>query len=322
MNLRLSGLKMPWRNDIKPLLILIGPTAVGKTDTAILLARQLDAEIISVDSRYFYRGMDIGTAKPSQAEMGGIPHHLIDVANPDERWSLTIFQEAAKRHIEEIYARGRLPMLVGGTGQFIRAVMDDWQPPEQAPDERMRTVLETWGRQIGPAEIHRRLALIDPQAAARIDANNLRRTVRALEVIFKTGVRFSEQRRQNPSPYTCLQIGLIRSREELYARIDERIDLMLKNGLIEEVRGLMEAGYSLSLPSMSAIGYREVGQYIRGEITLEEAAIQMKRLTRQFVRRQANWFIENDPDIHWYEANNLPIDEIVQLARERLGYHE
>ncbi len=305
---------MHWGKVSKPLLVIVGPTAVGKTETAVKLASLLDAEIVSADSRYFYRGMDIGTAKPTMEERQGIPHHLIDVANPNERWSLTIFQAAARDIIEGIYSRAKLPILVGGTGQFIRAVVEDWAPPSMEPDTALREVLENWGREIGPAELHRKLGIVDPEAAAHMDANNLRRSVRALEVIFKTGERFSQQRRKNPSPYNALQIGLIRPREQIYARVDQRIEEMMQRGLLEEVRNLLNLGYSPSLPSMSAIGYREAAKVLSGEMSADEAVTQMKRLTRVFVRKQANWFRETDPGIHWFQAENLKLDAIIQLV--------
>lgn len=305
---------MHWYKVSNPLLVIVGPTAVGKTETAVRLAGLLNAEIVSADSRYFYRGMDIGTAKPTMEERKGIPHYLIDVADPDERWSLTIFQAAAREIIEDIYSRDRLPILVGGTGQFVRAVVEDWVPPSMEPDATLREVLEKWGREIGPAELHRKLGLLDPEAAAHMDANNLRRIVRALEVILKTGERFSHQRKRNPSPYNVLQIGLIRPREQIYARVDQRIEEMMQRGLLEEVRNLLDQGYSPSLPSMSAIGYREAAKVLSGEMSAADAIIQMKRLTRVFVRKQANWFRETDPDIHWFQADNLEIDKIIQLV--------
>ena len=292
----------------KPLLVIVGPPAVGKTTTAIELALRLDGEVVSADSRYFYRGMDIGTAKPTMEERQGVPHHLIDVADPDERWSLSIFQRAAKDAIHAIHGRGRLPILVGGTGQFVKAVVEDWVPPDIEPNLRMREVLEAWGREISPAELHRKLSLLDPEAAAHMDANNLRRSVRALEVIFSTGRRFSSQQVKNISPYQVVQIGLTRPREEIYARVDQRIDWMMTAGLLDEVQRLLARGFSPDLPSMSAIGYREAGKVLRGEMTREEAVMWMKRLTRVFVRKQYNWFRLTDPGIQWFEVQGLDLD--------------
>ena len=282
-----------------PLVVIVGPTAVGKSAFAIALAQKLDGEIVSADSRLFYRGMDIGTAKPSLKDRECVPHHLIDVAEPDEPWSLVLFQEQARKVISSIHARNKLPFLVGGTGQYIQAVLEGWQAPLQQPDLEWRRVLEEWGREIGPRELHARLKLLDPEAANHIEPGNLRRTVRALEVIFKSGKRFSEQRLKANSPYSLCIIGLNRPRVELYARIDDRIDRMVAGGLLDEVKSLLAKGYSPELSTLSAIGYREMVAVQQGEMSLDDAVRQMKRLTRQFVRRQANWFKENDPRIHW-----------------------
>jgi tRNA dimethylallyltransferase len=301
-----------------PLVILLGPTAVGKTEISIQLAERLDGEIVSADSRLLYRGMDIGTAKPTQEEMGGIPHYLIDVADPDETWSLALYQKEAREAIAGIHQRERIPFLVGGTGQYIRAVTEEWDIPRVEPDARLRRILENWAGVIGLDGLHDRLAVLDPTGAAAIDPRNLRRTVRALEVIFRTGVPFSAQRQKGTSPFDTLQVGLIWPREELYARIDARIDQMLEQGLVEEVRQLVEKGFSPTLPNLSAIGYREIIAYLSGEITLEEAAGLIKRATRVFVRRQANWFKAEDPHIHWFEAGSSSVDKIEALIRSWL----
>jgi len=287
-----------------PLLVLVGPTAVGKTELSIQLAGRLGGEIVSADSRLFYRGMDVGTAKPSREEQERAPHHLIDVADPDESWSLALFQQRAQEAIASIYARRKLPLLVGGTGQYIRAVTRGWRPPEVRPDERLRAELERLGNEKGKEWLHSRLAQLDPQGAARIDLRNLRRTVRALEVILATGRRFSEQRSQGDSPYDLLMIGLKLPRPELYARIDARIEAMFRTGLLDEVRRLLAKGYSSDLPAMSGIGYRECCQVLAGQMTQEQAKAEMRRLTRIFVRRQANWFKETDPQIHWFPAGD------------------
>jgi len=295
-----------------PLVLLVGPTAVGKTDLAIRLAERLEGEIVSADSRLFYRGMDIGTAKPTPAERARIPHHLIDVANPDETWSLALFQKAAWEAIAAIHARGKLPFLVGGTGQYLRAVTENWTPPEVAPDLRLRQALEKMKEERGGAWLHEKLYLLDAQAAQKIDPRNERRTVRALEVILTTGQRFSEQRRRRDSPYRLLTIGLKRPRAELYRRIDERIESMFAAGLLDEVRGLLAQGYSPSLPSLSAIGYREAAAVVLGKMSIEAAKAQMRRSTRVFVRRQANWFKEDDPSIAWFEAGAEGAAEAVE----------
>ncbi len=306
---------MPFLDLPDPLVVILGPTAVGKTQVALELAERLGGEIVSADSRLFYRGMDIGTAKPTRAEQQRVPHHLIDVADPDEVWSLPVFQQAARKAIQEIYIRRHLPLLVGGTGQYIRSVTEGWLPPAQEPDPQLRAVLEKWAAEIGPFELHNRLAVIDPEAAGNIQPQNVRRTVRALEVIFCTGEKFSTQRQRHASPYALLLVGLTRPRPELYARIDARIDAMLAAGFQDEVSGLLSRGYSPDLPPLSAIGYREMIACLSGKMTLEAAVIEMKRLTRQFVRRQANWFKAADPDIHWFEVGSTTVDEVEALIR-------
>jgi tRNA dimethylallyltransferase len=302
-----------------PLVVILGPTAVGKTEIAIQLAERLDGEIVSADSRLFYRGMDIGTAKPTLAERRRVPHHLIDVADPDQAWSLALFQREARKAIADIHARGKLPFLVGGTGQYVRAVIQGWQVPEAQPDPRLRSALENWAEQIGEDGLHARLALLDPEAAAGIDPRNLRRTVRALEVILSTGKPFSRQRGRKGSPYRLLLLGLRRPRPEIYQRIDARIQAMLAEGLVEEVKSLLRGGYSPDLPTMSAIGYREIIAYLQGEITLDEAVVRMKRATRTFVRRQANWFKADDPKIRWFDVGESSLDILERTIRDWLG---
>jgi tRNA dimethylallyltransferase len=302
-----------------PLILIVGPTAVGKTELAIQLAETLNGEIVSADSRLFYRGMDIGTAKPSPAEMARAPHHLIDIVNPDETLSLAVFQQQAREIIADIHKRGKLPFLVGGTGQYIRAVTEGWNPPEVVPNESMRNVLEKMREERGKEWLYEALNSLDPEAAEKIDARNYRRTIRALEVIFTTGRKFSAQRGQGDAPYHLVTIGLMRPRMELYQRVDERIETMFAAGLLDEVKGLLDKGYSPSLPSMSAIGYRECVGVIKGELTAEQAKAEMKRITRVFVRRQANWFKESDPRIHWFhpERENL-LEEIKTIIRNSM----
>lgn len=305
-----------------PLILIVGPTAVGKTELAIQLAEKSvkHGEIISADSRLFYRGMDIGTAKPSHEEMARVPHHLIDIVNPDETLSLAVFQEKAKKIITDIQLRGKLPFLVGGTGQYIRAVTEGWTPPEVTPDDSLRNELEKLKDQNGAYWLHAKLELIDPVAAERIDARNVRRTIRALEVILTTGRKFSEQRRQSESPYHLITIGLIRPRAELYERVDQRIEAMFANGFVDEVKGLLEKGYSPDLPSMSAIGYRECVSVAKGLLTEEQAKAEMRRVTRVFVRRQANWFKESDPNIMWFVVKNGIIDEVEKKIRQLIDF--
>jgi tRNA dimethylallyltransferase len=293
---------MPSLPELLPLVAIIGPTAVGKTEIAIQLAERLNAEIVSADSRLLYRGMDVGTAKPTLAERARVPHHLIDVADPDETWSLARYQEAASQAIAGIQQRGKLALLVGGTGQYIRAIVEGWAPPKLPPQQALRKVLASWVEEIGGRALHDRLAVVDPIAAGNIDARNVRRTLRALEVIFTTGQRFSAQRMRGQSPYRLFQVGLTRSRGDLYARIDARIEHMLQTGWLQEVSDLLAKGYSPSLPSISAIGYAQLCAHIQGHMVLEDAKVEIRRKSRLFVRRQAAWFRPSDLQIEWFDA--------------------
>lgn len=300
-----------------PLVVVLGPTAAGKTDLAILIANQLGGEIVSADSRLLYRGMDIGTAKPTLEQRQQIPHHLIDVADPDEIWSLTLFQQKAHIAINDIQSKQQLPFLVGGTGQYIHSIVEAWHIPEIKPNPQLREALEKWAEEIGEGGLHARLSALDPEAAANIDYRNLRRTIRALEVIFLSGRLFSAQRQRGTSPYRTIQVGLSIPRPELFTRIDARIDGMLAAGFVAEVESLLSKGYSPDLPTFSAIGYQEIVHYLQGKTTLEEAVVIIRRRTRQFVRRQANWFKEDDPNIHWFDSQS-PRSEIVSFLRLNL----
>jgi len=305
----------------KPNLILIvGPTAVGKTEVSIQLAERFNGEIVSADSRLFYRGMDIGTAKPTSEEQARVPHHLIDIANPDEILSLAVFQQKAREAIADIRTRNKLPFLVGGTGQYIRAVTQGWVPPKVKPNEQLRDELTKQKDENGIYWLHENLKRLDPAAAEKIDPRNVRRTIRALEVIMTTGKKFSEQRGQGESPYRLITIGLTRPREELYQRVDARIESMYANGLIDEVKVLLARGYSPSLPTMSAIGYRECVQALEGKITVEEAKQLTRRATRVFVRRQANWFKESDSNILWFQVKGGIVDEIEKNIRRLVDF--
>jgi len=284
----------------KPLIIIVGPTAVGKTEVSISLAEDINGEIISADSRLFYRGMNIGTAKPSSDDQRRVKHFLIDVADIDETWSLAVFQEAVYRIADEIRAKGKVPFVVGGTGQYVRAIIEGWLIPSQEPDLKLREKIQLWGYAIGSEKLHEKLQILDPVAAENIDPRNTRRIIRALEVIFFTGRLFSAQRGRKPIDFQYKLIGLMRDRKELYQRIDERIENMFSAGLIKEVEMILDRGFDSNLPSLSAIGYKEVIALIHGEIDREEAIRLIKRRTRQYVRRQANWFKESDPKIKWF----------------------
>jgi tRNA dimethylallyltransferase len=273
-----------------PLLALVGPTAVGKTSLAIALAQRLGGEIVSADSRQVYRFMDIGTAKPTSAERAAVPHHLIDVVDPDADFSLGLYQELAAATIAGIAARGRLPLLVGGTGQYLAAVLQGWDVPRVAPQPELRAALEREARMHGAAALHARLTRVDPAAAAAIQPGNVRRVIRALEVYEVTGRPISEQQTRRVPPYRARTLWLALPAPALYVRIDTRVDAMIAGGLESEVRGLLARGYGWELPAMSGLGYREFRPYIEGASTLEEAVQRLKYDTHAFARRQPNWF--------------------------------
>ena len=300
------------------LVALVGPTAVGKTELSIAVAEALEAEIVSADSRLIYRGMDIGTAKPSPEQLAQVPHHLIDVAEPEQNWSLARFKNAADEAIVEVQERNRLPLLVGGTGQYVVAILEGWAPPPKAADDSIRTRFENYAGEHGTAALHAELKKVDPVSAARIDPENIRRVVRALEIYELTGTPPSDQRRSSPPDYRILRLGLHLPRPELYSRIDERIDRMLERGLVAEVQALLDRGIELDHPPMSGIGYRQVGEFLLGNQTLEQAVVEMRRLTRQFVRRQANWFKLDDPDIEWKDLGDGLADRLIDRIRSWL----
>jgi tRNA dimethylallyltransferase len=300
------------------LVAIIGPTAVGKTEAGIAVAEALQAEIVSADSRLIYRGMDIGTAKPSPEQLDQVPHHLIDIAEPEESWSLAQFKHAADEAIAGILERDRLPLLIGGTGQFVSAILEGWLPPPRSPDDALRNNFENFAAENGPLALHAQLEAVDPLAAKSIDPANVRRVARALEVYELTGTPLSEQRRASPPDYRILRLGLNLPRPELYTRIDKRIDRMLERGLADEVQALLDRGIELDHPPMSAIGYSQIGECLRGNGTLEEAVAEMRRLTRQFVRRQANWFKADDPMIEWYEVGEGTTERLLDRIRSWL----
>jgi tRNA dimethylallyltransferase len=297
------------------LLAIVGPTAAGKTALAIELARALGGEIVSADSRQVYRGMDIGTAKPTPAELAAAPHHLIDVVDPDEDFSLGIYQDLARAAIEESAARDRLPLLVGGTGQYLAAVLQGWQMPRVAPRPELRAALEREADAKGAAALHARLAQVDPAAAAGILPTNVRRVIRALEVYQVTGRPISAQQTMRPPPYDVRTLWLALPAPALYARIDARVDAMIAAGLVDEVRGLLARGYSWDLPAMSSLGYREFRPYFEGDATLEDAIRRLKYDTHAFARRQPNWF-RRLPAVE-----QLPADAPDLLARAFAWWH-
>jgi tRNA dimethylallyltransferase len=303
----------------RPLVVLVGPTAVGKTALSLRLAEAVGGEIVSADSRQVYRGLDIGTAKATPAEQARVPHHLLDLVDPDQTLSLAQFQRLAYEAIDGILARGRVPLLVGGTGQYVMAVVEGWQVPRVPPDEGLRRDLYRQAEEQGAAALHARLAALDPVAARRIDARNVRRVVRALEVCLRTGRPISGQQHRCPPPYDLLLVGLELPRAQLYRRIDERVGQMMAAGLEQEVRGLVAAGYGLDLPAMSGVGYGQFAPYLAGEGALGDVVAAIQRATRRFVRHQGNWFRRDDPRIHWFAAEPDPYSDVLELVRRFLA---
>ena len=300
---------------MRRLIAIVGPTASGKTSLAVELAQRIDGEIVGADSRQVYRRMDIGTAKPAPDERGAARHHLLDVVDPDEPFSVGRWLDLAKEALEDIWRRGKQPLLVGGTGQYIWAVLEGWRVPRVPPDGELRAELESRA----PSALVEELWQVDPEAEAFVDPRNVRRVVRALEVYHATGKPFSHWRTKAPADFESLAIGLRLPREELYRRIDLRVEAMFEGRLIDEVRSLLEMGYSRKLPSMSGIGYREVCEYLAGEIDLETAIERTKTGTHRLARHQNAWFKAGDERIRWIEAGEGAVDEAVQLAAEFLS---
>lgn len=292
-----------------PLIAVVGPTASGKTAVAVALAMRLGGEVVNADSRQVYRYMDIGTAKPTREERAHAPHHLIDIRDPDEPFGLAEFLDAAERALCDITSRGYLPIVAGGTGQYVRALLEGWQAPAVPPDAALRTSLEARAAAEGVYSLHAELAAFDPASAAAIDPRNLRRVVRALEVIHHTGQPYSTQRRRETPPYRSLVLGLSLDRVALYQRIDRRVDAMFAAGLVDEVRALLARGYTCDLPALSSIGYAEVCGYLQGDLTLAEAVARTKTSTHRLARMQANWFRRDDPSIHWLDAESSDLPE-------------
>ncbi len=301
-----------------PLLIVLGPTAVGKTGLAIEVAKRIGGEIISADSRQIYREMNIGTAKPTAEQQTAVQHHLIDVVNPDENLSLADYQKLARTAIDDIHSRGLVPLLVGGTGQYITALVEGWSIPQVAPNEVLRAELEQFAQQDGAAALHNRLAAIDPKAAGNIDYRNVRRVIRALEVCIVAGEPISELQRKQPPDYDMKHIGLTMERENLYLQADRRVDMMMAEGFLQEVECLLKFGYSRKLPSMSGLGYAELTAHILDNLPLEEAITRTKHNTHDFIRRQYTWFRGHDPGILWHNIDNNSIEIIFDIVDDWL----
>jgi len=302
----------------RPLIAIVGPTAVGKTALALRLADQLPAEVVSADSRQIYRYMDIGTAKPTAQDRQRVRHHLVDIVDPDQPLTLAQYQELSYTVIDDIQHRGRIPLLVGGTGLYVRAVLEGLNIPRVEPDPGLREQLYAEADARGYEALHRRLRELDPVAAEGIDARNVRRVVRALEVCYRLGKPISSLQNASPPPYRVLRIGLTMPRALLYQRIDARVERMLAAGLVEEVRALVERGFRHELPAMSGLGYRQISMYLRGEVSLEDAVALIKRHTRRLVRQQANWFRADDPRIVWFDASQGAFEAVLAHIRSFL----
>ena len=300
----------------KPLIILTGPTAVGKTKASIGLAKAIGGEIISADSMQVYKKMDIGSAKIRDDEMEGVNHYLIDVLDPAEEFNVVLFQKMAKQAMEEIYANGHIPIVVGGTGFYIQALLYNIDFTQENEDNHIRTELETIAKEQGADYLHQMLREIDARSAETIHANNVKREVRAIEYYRQTGKPISEhneKERQKESPYTFAYFVLMDERQKLYDRIEKRIDVMIEEGLLDEVKALYEEGYTRDMVSMQGLGYKEILDYLDGKMTLEEAIYVLKRDTRHFAKRQITWF-KREKDVCWIDKSAFQYDEDRILA--------
>jgi len=292
------------------LVAIVGPTGIGKSRLALHLAQAFSGEVVSADSRQVYRHMDIGTAKPSPEELPLVPHHLISIVSPDESFSLAQYQTLAYQIIQDIQQRDKLPFLVGGSGLYVWAVLEGWKIPSVPPDPEFRQNLEKRAANSGANELYQELMEVDPTAAQKIDPRNTRRVIRALEVHRKASTSFSQLQSKETPPFNIFIIGLTADRAELYRRIDLRVDEMIAHGLVAEVEKLVNMGYDFNLPAMSSIGYRQIGLFLKGELTLAEAIQQIKFETHRFVRHQYAWFRLKDDRIHWFDIKNQVDAEI------------
>ena len=304
-----------------PMVLIAGPTATGKSELAVSLCRETGGEVISADSVQVYRGMDIGSAKISREEMGGVPHHLIDVLSPDEPFNVTVFQAMASEAVREIRGRGHLPVVCGGTGFYIQALLRNVDFTQAAEDPAVRAQLEAEAGERGAAYMHALLERTDPEAARKIPAGNLRRVIRALEYHALTGEKISahnEREMAKPSGYNSLLFVLTMNRERLYRRIEQRVDRMLEEGLEEEVRHLADAGLTRQMTSAQALGYKEMLDYLDGALTLKEARDLICLRTRHFAKRQLTWF-RREKDAVWLDRDVLSSEEILTIIREHMA---
>lgn len=296
---------------MRPLVVIVGPTAVGKSRIAVRLAHRLDGEIVSGDALQVYKGLNIGTAKLTRAEQEGIPHHMIDVVTPDQNFSVAAYRQLAWKAIEEIHQRGKLPLLVGGTGLYINSVIDNYSFPEIPTDLKLRDRLKELGLTRGRDYLHQLLKEVDPSSAIKIEPGDLRRVVRALEVFYLTGCPISSFHRRSiscESRYRLSMTGLMMERETLYSRINSRVEVMIAQGLVDEVKELLESGYSPNSNAMQALGYKEIISCLQGEYDLTTAVELIKRGTRRYAKRQMTWF-KRDRRITWYSVENYITEE-------------
>ncbi len=302
------------------MLAVVGPTAVGKSDVAVLLAQRLNGEVVSADSMQVYRGLDIGTGKLPPGERGGVPHHLIDVVEPQEPFNVAQYEGLALEAIAGIHARGRLPLLVGGTGLYYRAVVRPYLTTGTGPDPELRARLAGEASALGVERLHRRLAEVDPVSAGRLHPHDLRRIIRALEVYTLTGVPLSAQQNASPEPrFDLVSVGLTAPRDVLYRRIDARVDRMLAKGLVEEVRSLVQRGLADWLTAVQALGYKEFFAYLRGEEELSTAVARLKQETRRYAKRQRTWF-RRESGVRWLDREAYPDD--ARVAETIAGWAE
>lgn len=299
------------------LVAIIGPTAVGKSQLAARLAQSFDTEIVSADSRQIYRYMDIGTAKPSPEELSLILHHLISIVDPDDEFSLAQYQQLAYEAIKDIQQRNKLALLVGGSGQYVWSVLEGWEIPKVPPDEKFRHSLEERVAKGGKDELYLELVRVDQVSARRIGRHNVRRIIRALEVYNSTGILPSQLQRKREALFETMIIGLTMDRAKLYHRSDSRVDHMIEQGLVDEVRRLLDMGYGPDLPAMSSIGYKQIGMFIKGKLTLAAAIEQIKVETHRVVRHQYAWFGLKDDRIKWFdiESDNMNAEIITLVAQ-------
>jgi tRNA dimethylallyltransferase len=299
---------------MKRLVAIVGPTGVGKSRLALRLAGLFSGEIIGADSRQVYRHLDIGTAKPSPEERSLVPHHLVDIIDPDAEFSLALYQKLAVGAIADIHRRVKIPFLVGGTGLYIKAVLEGWKIPAVSPDTQFRYNIEKRASEGGAGELYEELARLDPEAARKIDRRNIRRVVRALEVSSRAGGPFSRLVRKEPPDFASFVIGLTADRAALYEIVDCRVDEMMARGLVREVEKIRDMRYDFGLPSLSGIGYRQVALYLKGEMTLADAVRKIKTETHRFIRHQYAWFRPVDETIHWFDVRRPDFFEEMERA--------